>query len=96
MAVYDTEVTEKIENKLKSSAVSQERDEYFEAAARFVIEKDKASHWNLCGECLRLDLIDVKNSGSTWVRESWVRKKNKAAKALMSSEQLESYFEEYL
>lgn len=43
MAVYDTEVTEKIENKLKSSAVSQERDEYFEAAARFVIEKDKAS-----------------------------------------------------
>ena len=43
VAVYDTEVTEKIENKLKSSAVSQERDEYFEAAARFVIEKDKAS-----------------------------------------------------
>ena len=43
IAVYDTEVTEKIENKLNSAAISQEKDEYFEAAARFVIEKDKAS-----------------------------------------------------
>ena len=43
VAVYDTEVTEKIESKLNSAAISQEKDEYFEAAARFVIEKDKAS-----------------------------------------------------
>lgn len=41
VAVYDTEVTEKIESKLNSAAISQEKDEYFDAAARFVIEKDK-------------------------------------------------------
>ena len=57
VAVYDTEVTEKIENKLKSSAVSQERDEYFEAAARFVIEKTRLP-LECCSECLRSALIE--------------------------------------
>ena len=69
VAVYDTEVTEKIENKLKSSAVSQERDEYFEA--RIV---DQLSDAGIVGP----------------------EEGTKPRKVLMSSEQLESYFEEYL
>ncbi len=43
VAVYDTEVSEKIENKIKNGSISSERDEYFEAAARFIMEKDKAT-----------------------------------------------------
>lgn len=39
VAVYDTEVTEKIESKLNSAAISQEKDEYFEAAARLLLKK---------------------------------------------------------
>ena len=57
VAVYDTEVTEKIENKLKSSAVSQERDEYFEAAAALLLKKTRLP-LECCSECLRLDLIE--------------------------------------
>lgn len=39
VAVYDTEVTEKIESKLNSAAISQEKDEYFEAAAVLLLKK---------------------------------------------------------
>lgn len=97
MAVYDTEVTEKIENKLKSSAVSQERDEYFEAAARFVIEKDKASIGMLqrmfkIGFNRAARIVDqLSDAGIVGPEEG-----TKPRKVLMSSEQLESYFEEYL
>ena len=97
VAVYDTEVTEKIENKLKSSAISQERDEYFEAAARFVIEKDKASIGMLqrmfkIGFNRAARIVDqLSEAGIVGPEEG-----TKPRKVLMSSEQLESYFEEYL
>ena len=90
-------VTEKIENKLKSSAVSQERDEYFEAAARFVIEKDKASIGMLqrmfkIGFNRAARIVDqLSDAGIVGPEEG-----TKPRKVLMSSEQLESYFEEYL
>ena len=87
---------EKIENKLKSSAVSQERDEYFEAAARFVIEKDKASIGMLQRMFKigfnRARIVDqLSDAGIVGPEEG-----TKPRKVLMSSEQLESYFEEYL
>ena len=97
VAVYDTEVTEKIENKLKTSAVSQEKDEYFEDAARFVIEKNKASIGMLqrmfrIGYMRAARLIDqLEDAGIVGPEEG-----TKPRKVLMSSEQLESYFEEYL
>lgn len=97
VTIYDTEVTEKIENKLKSSAISQERDEYFEAAARFVIEKDKASIGMLqrmfkIGFNRAARIVDqLSDAGIVGPEEG-----TKPRKVLMSSEQLESYFEEYL
>lgn len=97
VAVYDTAVTETIENKLKSSAISQERDEYFEAAARFVIEKDKASIGMLqrmfkVGFNRAARIVDqLAEAGIVGPEEG-----TKPRKVLMSSEQLESYFEEYL
>lgn len=97
VAVYDTEVTEKIESKLNSAAISQEKDEYFEAAARFVTEKDKASiamiqrmfkvGYNRAGR-----IVDqLADAGIVGPEEG-----TKPRKVLMSSEQLEAYFEEYL
>ena len=97
VAVYDTTVTETIENKLKSSAISQERDEYFEAAARFVVEKDKASIGMLqrmfkVGFNRAARIVDqLAEAGIVGPEEG-----TKPRKVLMSSEQLESYFEEYL
>lgn len=97
VAVYDTAVTETIENKLKNSAISQERDEYFEAAARFVIEKDKASIGMLqrmfkVGFNRAARIVDqLADAGIVGPEEG-----TKPRKVLMSSEQLESYFEEYL
>lgn len=97
VAVYDAEVTEKIESKLNSAAISQEKDEYFEAAARFVTEKDKASiamiqrmfkvGYNRAGR-----IVDqLADAGIVGPEEG-----TKPRKVLMSSEQLEAYFEEYL
>ena len=97
VAVYDTEVTEKIESKLNSAAISQEKDEYFEAAARFVTEKDKASiamiqrmfkvGYNRAGR-----IVDqLADAGIVGPEEG-----TKPRKDLMSSEQLEAYFKEYL
>lgn len=97
IAVYDTEVTEKIENKLNSAAISQEKDEYFEAAARFVIEKDKASIGMIqrmfkVGFNRAARIVDqLADAGIVGPEEG-----TKPRKVLMSSEQLEAYFEEYL
>ena len=97
VAVYDTEVTEKIENKLNSVAISQEKDEYFEAAARFVIEKDKASIGMIqrmfkVGFNRAARIVDqLADAGIVGPEEG-----TKPRKVLMSSEQLEAYFEEYL
>lgn len=97
IAVYDNEVTETIENKLKNNAISQERDEYFEAAARFLVEKDKAS----IGMLQRMFKIgfnraariigQLEDAGIVGPEEG-----TKPRKVLMSSEQLENFFEEYL
>ena len=97
VAVYDTEVTEKIENKLNSVAISQEKDEYFEAAACFVIEKDKASIGMIqrmfkVGFNRAARIVDqLADAGIVGPEEG-----TKPRKVLMSSEQLEAYFEEYL
>ena len=97
VAVYDTEVTEKIENKLNSAAISKEKDEYFEAAARFVIEKDKASIGMIqrmfkVGFNRAARIVDqLADAGIVGPEEG-----TKPRKVLMSSEQLEAYFEEYL
>lgn len=97
VAVYDTEVTEKIESKLNSAAISQEKDEYFEAAARFVIEKDKASIGMIqrmfkVGFNRAARIVDqLADAGIVGSEEG-----TKPRKVLMSSEQLEAYFEEYL
>lgn len=97
VAVYDTEVTEKIESKLNSAAISQEKDEYFEAAARFVIEKDKASIGMIqrmfkVGFNRAARIVDqLAGAGIVGPEEG-----TKPRKVLMSSEQLEAYFEEYL
>lgn len=97
VAVYDTEVTEKIESKLNSAAISQEKDEYFEAAARFVIEKDKASIGMIqrmfkVGFNRAARIVDqLADAGIVGPEEG-----TKPRKILMSSEQLEAYFEEYL
>lgn len=97
VAVYDTEVTEKIESKLNSAAISQEKDEYFEAAARFVIERDKASIGMIqrmfkVGFNRAARIVDqLADAGIVGPEEG-----TKPRKVLMSSEQLEAYFEEYL
>ena len=97
VAVYDTEVTEKIESKLNSAAISQEKDEYFEAAARFVIEKDKASIGMIqrmfkVGFNRAARIVDqLADAGIVGPEEG-----TKPRKVLMSSEQLDAYFEEYL
>ena len=97
VAVYDTEVTEKIESKLNSAAISQEKDEYFEAAARFVIEKDKASIGMIqrmfkVGFNRAARIVDqLADAGIVGPEEG-----TKPRKVLMSSEQLEAYFEQYL
>ena len=97
VAVYDTEVTEKIESKLNSAAISQEKDEYFEAAARFVSEKDKASIGMIqrmfkVGFNRAARIVDqLADAGIVGPEEG-----TKPRKVLMSSEQLEAYFEEYL
>lgn len=97
VAVYDTEVTEKIESKLNSAAISQEKDEYFEASARFVIEKDKASIGMIqrmfkVGFNRAARIVDqLADAGIVGPEEG-----TKPRKVLMSSEQLEAYFEEYL
>ena len=97
VAVYDTEVTEKIESKLNSAAISQEKDEYFEAAARFVIEKHKASIGMIqrmfkVGFNRAARIVDqLADAGIVGPEEG-----TKPRKVLMSSEQLEAYFEEYL
>lgn len=97
VAVYDTEVTEKIESKLNSAAISQEKDEYFEAAARFVIEKDKAS----IGMIQRMFKVGFNRAARIvdQLADAEIvgpEEGTKPRKVLMSSEQLEAYFEEYL
>ena len=94
---YDEEVTEKIEKKIQSGSISKERDEYFEAAARFIMEKDKATIGMLqrmfkIGFNRAARIIDqLAEAGIIGPEEG-----TKPRKVLMSPEQLDQYFEEYL
>ena len=93
---YDSSVTEKIEKKIQSVSSSQDRDEYFEAAARFIIEKDKATIGMLqrmfkIGFNRAARIIDqLAEAGIIGPEEG-----TKPRKILMSAEQLDQYFEEY-
>lgn len=97
VAVYDTEVSEKIENKIKNGSISSERDEYFEAAARFIMEKDKATIGMLqrmfkIGFNRAARIIDqLADAGIVGPEEG-----TKPRKILMSPEQLDAFFEENL
>ena len=88
--------TEKIEKKIQSVSSSQDRDEYFEAAARFIIEKDKATIGMLqrmfkIGFNRAARIIDqLAEAGIIGPEEG-----TKPRKVLMSAEQLDQYFEEY-
>ncbi len=82
---------------MKSKAASSERDEYFEAAARFFIEKDKAT----IGMMQRMFKIGFNRAARIMdqLSEAGIvgpEEGTKPRKVLMSEEQLEQYFEEYL
>ena len=97
IAVYDNAVSEKIENKIKNNSVSSERDEYFEAAARFIMEKDKATIGMLqrmfkIGFNRAARIIDqLADAGIVGPEEG-----TKPRKILMSPEQLGTFLEENL
>ena len=97
VAVYQEDVSEKIESKMKNNSLSQNRDEYFEAAARFIMEKDKATIGMLqrmfkIGFNRAARIIDqLAEAGIVGPEEG-----TKPRKILMSPEQLEQYLEEYL
>ncbi len=96
VAVYDTSVTEKIE-KIKNGSISSERDEYFEAAARFIMEKDKATIGMLqrmfkIGFNRAARIIDqLADAGIVGPEEG-----TKPRKILMTPEQLDAFFEKNL
>ena len=89
---YDKKVTEKIEKNIKTETVSQDRDEYFEAAARFIMEKDKATIGMLqrmfkIGFNRAARIIDqLAEAGIVGPEEG-----TKPRKILMSPEELEDY-----
>lgn len=97
VAVYDDKVSEKIENKIKNSNASKDKDEYFEAAARFIMEKDKATIGMLqrmfkIGFNRAARIIDqLADAGIVGPEEG-----TKPRKILMTPEQLDQYFEEYM
>ena len=96
-AVYDNAVSEKIENKMRSTTLSQNKDEYFEAAARFIMEKDKATIGMLqrmfkIGFNRAARIIDqLAEAGIVGPEEG-----TKPRKILMTPEQLDQYLEETL
>ena len=97
VAVYDADVSEKIENKIKNGSINSERDEYFEAAARFIMEKDKATIGMLqrmfkIGFNRAARIIDqLADAGIVGPEEG-----TKPRKILMSPEQLDAFLEESL
>lgn len=92
---YDASVTEKIEKKMVSGAGSQDRDEYFEAAARFIVEKDKATIGMLqrmfkIGFNRAARIIDQLYEAGIVGPEEGTRPR----KVTMSPEELDRFFEE--
>lgn len=94
---YGTQVQEKIQTATVKSSASQERDEHFEEAAMFVIEKEKASIGSLqrvfkIGFNRAARLMDqLCEAGIVGEGEG-----TKSRKVLMSKEEFEQYKEEYL
>ncbi len=102
IAVHDDKkeeekIEQSIEQSIRTKAIAEERDEYFEAAARFVVEKDKATIGMLqrmfkIGFNRAARIVDqLSAEGIVGPEEG-----TKPRKVLMSKEQLEQYFEEYL
>ena len=95
VASYDASVSEKIEKKISVSEGDQDRDEYFEAAARFIMEKDKATIGMLqrmfkIGFNRAARIIDqLAEAGIVGPEEG-----TKPRKILMSPEELDAFFEE--
>ena len=91
------EVTSKIETSIKTAAVSDEKDELFAEAARFIVTKEKAS----IGMLQRMFKVgfnrasrimeQLADAGIVGPEEG-----TKPRRILMSEEQLEQYFEEYV
>ncbi len=95
--VYDESITQTIEKARTSRGASQDRDEYFEDAARFLLEKDKAS----IGMLQRMFKVGFNRASRIMEQLSDAgivgpEEGTKPRKILMSPEQLEAYFEEYL
>ena len=94
---YGSDVQEKIQTATVKAASSQERDEYFEDAAMFIIDKDKASIAGLqrvfkIGFNRAARLMDqLCEAGIVGEEEG-----TKPRKVLMSAEEFEQYKEEYL
>ncbi|MBS7008489.1 DNA translocase FtsK [Anaerostipes sp.] len=94
---YGNEIKEKIETASVKAAVSSDRDEYFEEAAKFIIDKDKASIASLqrifkIGFNRAARLMDqLCEAGIVGEEEG-----TKPRKVLMSQEEFEQYKEDYL
>lgn len=94
---YGSEIKEKIETASVKATVSADRDEYFEEAAKFIIDKDKASIASLqrifkIGFNRAARLMDqLCEAGIVGEEEG-----TKPRKVLMSQEEFEQYKEEYL
>lgn len=94
---YGADIQEKIQTAAVKAATSQERDEYFEEAAKFIIDKDKASIASLqrvfkIGFNRAARLMDqLCEAGIVGEEEG-----TKPRKVLMSEEQFEQYKEDYL
>ena len=94
---YGADIQEKIQKAAVKAATSQERDEYFEDAAKFIIDKDKASIASLqrvfkIGFNRAARLMDqLCEAGIVGEEEG-----TKPRKVLMSEEQFEQYKEDYL
>lgn len=94
---YGADIQEKIQIAAVKAATSQERDEYFEKAAEFIIDKDKASIASLqrvfkIGFNRAARLMDqLCEAGIVGEEEG-----TKPRKVLMSEEQFEQYKEDYL
>lgn len=95
--VYGSDIQEKIQTAAVKAASSAERDEYFEDAAKFIIDKDKASIASLqrvfkIGFNRAARLMDqLCEAGIVGEEEG-----TKPRKVLMSQEEFEQYKEEYL
>ena len=95
-AVYDQDISESIEKKIVNQESSQDRDEYFADAARFLMEKEKGS----IGMLQRMFKIGFNRAARIMdqLAEAGIvgpEEGTKPRKILMSPEQLEQYLEEY-